>query len=42
MPDGMDLWIMIETPAAIFNLQALAGARLPRPLDLGLFCHGHE
>ncbi len=24
LPDGVDLWIMIETPAAIFNLQALA------------------
>ena len=24
LPDGVDLWIMVETPAAIFNIQALA------------------
>lgn len=32
MPDGMDLWIMIETPAAIFNLQALAACAETGPL----------
>ena len=24
LPDGVDLWIMVETPEAIFNIQALA------------------
>ena len=32
MPDGMDLWVMIETPAAIFNLQALAACAETGPL----------
>ena len=38
MPDGMDLWIMIETPAAIFNLQALAACSAHGPLTC--FCMG--
>ena len=38
MPNGMDLWIMIETPAAIFNLQALAACRETGPL--AAFCMG--
>lgn len=38
MPAGMDLWIMIETPAAIFNLQALAACAATGPL--AVFCMG--
>ncbi len=38
MPAGMDLWIMIETPAAIFNLQALAACAESGPLTV--FCMG--
>ena len=38
MPNGMDLWIMIETPAAIFNLQALAACNETGPLTA--FCMG--
>lgn len=38
MPPGMDLWIMIETPAAIFNLQALAACSEAGPLTA--FCMG--
>jgi citrate lyase subunit beta/citryl-CoA lyase len=38
MPDGMDLWIMIETPAAILNLQALAACAENSPLTA--FCMG--
>lgn len=32
MPGGLDLWVMIETPAAIFNLQALAACAETGPL----------
>lgn len=38
MPPGMDLWIMIETPQAIFNLQALAACAETGPL--AAFCMG--
>ena len=38
LPQGVDLWIMIETPAAIFNLQALAACRETGPLTA--FCMG--
>lgn len=38
MPSGMDLWIMIETPAAVLNLQALAACAERGPLTA--FCMG--
>lgn len=38
MPSGMDLWIMIETPAAVLNLQALAACAESGPLTA--FCMG--